>query len=1076
MKKITALLLALVMTLSLVPPSIEVFAAGGETFLEWNYGRTSVPRPNNHWPATLGAEGIALADTNLAFYYADGARAILGRNQGDRLAVNVPNRNATGGGQWHTYYDWFLPPWAQWQPWCIDTAAGWVITLSTIGWENINFSARQASSTNGPGGFGLAYRAGTSGEWSNISDRTWQLVSTRTNYPRDTIAGVTFQNVPLPNLIANQPTVQIKLYITGEVRLGGDYLAAWEGNTSINNIVFRGERTNAPPPVRLVSLDAPQLHNILSVVAETVDEAIALLPQYAAITTDPPTYRDPLPISWRLAMGTFDPTPGRFNFFEWSVTRPLDVINPNWIPLSEWVIVENPLSPFEGARAAAEQAIIQLPVSNDTTAEDFENAVEIAIAPFATSPAAITFAWHEDFALTPATPTLAGEIRGVIRLTMDDEELDVTIHRVIIHPLSLLVSLAQHSINTLSVSNSTTADEILTAVENGIAYVMQPPPPVTISWQHEFALTPATETASGAIHGTLRLTLDGEFADVQINRTIPQIYNPYRWRLDVARMVTNSTLRDFPATNSTTAAEILTAVNARIMETPWLEVIATWHGEITTTPASITADGRILGTIRLTAPGAYEYMTAEVTIPMIDTGGVHALAQAAANALTVSNSTTAADFISAIENAIAGAYVPVEISWYEDFAIVPATETEGGVITGTVRIAIYGHHQYVLISRTMPRTRVATQAFMEWDYGRFAPPRVGNLWPATYGAERASTNLAFYYIDGERATLGRTGTDRLAVNAPNRGGGNGDWWCWTWWETVWYGNIPVMAPVNPTANEAAGWIITLPTLGWENINFSASQSSSNNGPGRFGLAYRIGTDGDWISYGIRPRVSVQGNALQTGITFDRVQLPHSLANQPVIQIKIYIATAEVRLGGTLQWVDSTEGNTSINNIIFRGEPIPTSHTVTFDPNGGAFVNTATKTRIVQTGENIGELPRAIPSVFSRNGYRFMGWFENTADPTTRFCYLDYVTANITLYAKWERLTDPYTFRAGNVNDDNRVTSADATMVARYLAGYALSDFCPLAADLNGDGQVTPHDLILLARWLAGHNVTELIAK
>ncbi|MCL2225230.1 MAG: dockerin type I domain-containing protein [Defluviitaleaceae bacterium] len=67
------------------------------------------------------------------------------------------------------------------------------------------------------------------------------------------------------------------------------------------------------------------------------------------------------------------------------------------------------------------------------------------------------------------------------------------------------------------------------------------------------------------------------------------------------------------------------------------------------------------------------------------------------------------------------------------------------------------------------------------------------------------------------------------------------------------------------------------------------------------------------------------------------------------------------------------------------------------------------------------------------------------------------------------------FAIGDANDDGRVTSADATRIARWLTtapAYRESiSICLRAADVNGDNEITTADLILLARWLVGHAVS-----
>jgi uncharacterized repeat protein (TIGR02543 family) len=114
-------------------------------------------------------------------------------------------------------------------------------------------------------------------------------------------------------------------------------------------------------------------------------------------------------------------------------------------------------------------------------------------------------------------------------------------------------------------------------------------------------------------------------------------------------------------------------------------------------------------------------------------------------------------------------------------------------------------------------------------------------------------------------------------------------------------------------------------------------------------------------------------------------------------------------------------------------------------------------------------------MFTRAGYRFMGWYTNLDDENTRWNDDAAVTNGITLYARWTAIPDPTTFRAGSIGGNTRVTSSDATLLARHLIGLNV-EACLLAADLNGDGVVNLGDLVLLSRWLAGHNVAHLIAQ
>jgi len=161
-------------------------------------------------------------------------------------------------------------------------------------------------------------------------------------------------------------------------------------------------------------------------------------------------------------------------------------------------------------------------------------------------------------------------------------------------------------------------------------------------------------------------------------------------------------------------------------------------------------------------------------------------------------------------------------------------------------------------------------------------------------------------------------------------------------------------------------------------------------------------------------------------------------------------------------------------------------TVTFDPSGGIFANPNEATRHREQGETLGNLPVAISRYYNGYRYRISGWFTAPNGNGEQWFSGNAVTANITLYANWVRR--PLNFQTGSVFrigensqiGDGRVTSADATMIARYIVGQFdntdVLPICRIAADINGDGIVDVSDITLLSRWLAGHNVRHLIAQ
>jgi len=62
------------------------------------------------------------------------------------------------------------------------------------------------------------------------------------------------------------------------------------------------------------------------------------------------------------------------------------------------------------------------------------------------------------------------------------------------------------------------------------------------------------------------------------------------------------------------------------------------------------------------------------------------------------------------------------------------------------------------------------------------------------------------------------------------------------------------------------------------------------------------------------------------------------------------------------------------------------------------------------------------------------------------------------------------FMLGDLDGDGKVTTWDAVLFERYLAGWNVGSIELLAADIDGNGEVTTWDAVLLERYLAGWNV------
>ncbi|MCL2224369.1 MAG: CotH kinase family protein [Defluviitaleaceae bacterium] len=259
-------------------------------------------------------------------------------------------------------------------------------------------------------------------------------------------------------------------------------------------------------------------------------------------------------------------------------------------------------------------------------------------------------------------------------------------------------------------------------------------------------------------------------------------------------------------------------------------------------------------------------------------------------------------------------------------------------------------------------------------------------------------------------------------------------------------------------------------------------------------------------------------------TFDGFLLPAAVANQPAVYLRVYMR--ETALAAN----DRTNGNTSINNIVITGEPTgeiagPTFYIQNANARAGQtvdvninihnnpgfaamFFTLDTPPQLTLLSE---EPHEDLAAFFHREG-NVMGWTGMT-DATGNFTQNGTIltltfavdeNAQPSFYpltaifanarepedpANYEGQSLPIAIRnggvavhpgdctfcigactLGDINGDGRITSADATWLARYITGQPVQ-ICMYAADFFGDGVLTPSHVVMLARALAGHNVT-----
>ncbi|MCL2577940.1 MAG: hypothetical protein FWE27_07820 [Defluviitaleaceae bacterium] len=163
----------------------------------------------------------------------------------------------------------------------------------------------------------------------------------------------------------------------------------------------------------------------------------------------------------------------------------------------------------------------------------------------------------------------------------------------------------------------------------------------------------------------------------------------------------------------------------------------------------------------------------------------------------------------------------------------------------------------------------------------------------------------------------------------------------------------------------------------------------------------------------------------------------------------------------------------------------TNYTVTFNSGEAATFKhpdniTNPREKTIGVGINgerrINNLPRMNEMNADGNVHRFGGWRDENTNKFLRDG--DLITGDMTVTAVWVTVASlnenrENQFLLGDANDDGRLTSADATAIAKWLiAPDDLKDpnFCEFSADITGKGYVTVEDITMLARLLVGLDV------
>ncbi|MCL2578211.1 MAG: metallophosphoesterase [Defluviitaleaceae bacterium] len=964
-------------------------------FLEWNYHILfNPPTLDNNWRATSGSS-LAVPLTNLEFFYADGSRATLGRAFNDRLSINVPNST----GRWFPLNTGNINA---------NTSSGWIITLSTVGWENIKFSARQASSNSGPARFGLAYRIGTEGEWTGFGDGSWSRVTMLGdaegwNYPNIDPPGVTFENVPMPDAIANQLVVQIKIYIaTTETRNWGTNLNPTSGNTSINNIEFIGDEIGTDGDIDTTALEA-----IISQ-AESLNEddynpaswanfqtelaaANALLKNAAATQQEinkavfrmfnsidtlvcssvvfiplmlglvPGSTTDSINITWHDYTSEFNEnTPSLVKF------APVTDMSGNRFPENAIVATAERMSAYTGR------------TSFQATVNGLTPGVEYV---YAVSSNGVIFSEHYTY-LVPAAGAFRFAVIGDIH--MGDPSV------------------------TPTSSGSGNGGRLDGRYRPGIT--------VAQGWQDTLDVIADHIPNLGFIIST------GDNIDRNLIVGSPEnSLDPHQ--IKWSNFFAPDILRNIPFASAMGNHEARSNFSFRTHFNLPNERVLTGADMLMTGGWGVQQENENRAN--------YFYLYNNALFVVLNT----------APRLNDSHNNPGEDaFIAAIVNSFDEILTAAKATHYGEYDWL-FVKTHKGVSGISDHSADFDIERYVRQGLESLMIRHGVDVYLsghDHHYTRSFPAQLNegtdNFGEGIPRAEFRMNNITYDYTNNG--------------NEIKQGDG-----------TVFF-----------TMNSAVGQQFY--------SSFRPDVMNNHNFPylydGTRGSMHLTNMKLPWnvafYRQEYRPMfMEVRVNAC--AVTINAVQFDHSIdENNPIVEIVDNLTIARCDGCENCPLCECGLPECELCN--------PPPKNVTFDLQGGTFTTTPPALTVTY-GNAVGILPSmptyAVPDGISKEGYRFTGWFEYVDGEYIRRRDDFIVTRNVELIATWEKITDPINFQVGSVRSTGRITSVDATMIARWLIGHNVEGFCHLAADIDGNGEITATDVTLLARWLVGNDACQSVA-
>ena len=413
-----------------------------------------------------------------------------------------------------------------------------------------------------------------------------------------------------------------------------------------------------------------------------------------------------------------------------------------------------PEEKVEAAKKMAEEALKEITVSNDTTAEKLEDEIEKAVkdaleeAGIDSTDVTVTV---EDFTKTDATETAPGSVSATVKIESGGVSDTISVNKPIdklsgstpAEKVEAAKKAVEEALNKMTASNATTEEKLKDKMEKAVKDALEEAgmdsTDVTVTVE-DFTKIDATGDAPGNISATVKIESGGVSVTIPVNKPIDRLPGTPAEKVLAVKKAVEDALRD--AIEEMLGGKKVTNENreeiaAQIAKeefiigalTEALEAAGVGMDDIEFGDVDINADDLATvekeGSVRVAVPitsteDAGQSETAEVLIPIekLDKDEVWAeetITEALTDDITITNETTLDEIQKVIEEALGDTATVDEIEQLEK---EDATYDKPGKLKLKIKLTINGKTVYIdvniPIGQLVGRTGISYR-FMDYD-------------------------------------------------------------------------------------------------------------------------------------------------------------------------------------------------------------------------------------------------------------------------------------------------------------------------------------------------------------------------